>query len=162
MRLSTRWLAPVMALLGNVALMIALSPSPQIRDFNHVVTEQPQRQDLDYATRIRPEHLSDAQLSKALDLARTAGVDTIDFEVSWPLLDRGDRGGRKRACDWHEADGLVSAARARGMRGTFLLAGTPDWVHPYLQEAVPNKNDRAWTAPKGERSYGIGQALLAT
>jgi len=93
--------------------------------------------------------LSDAELAEALDLAQSAGVTTVDFEASWPRLDQDESSGSKQTYDWHHADRLVRASEARGMRVTFLLTQTPDWVHPYLQETVANKDDRTWYAAKG-------------
>jgi hypothetical protein len=112
---------------------------------------QAQRQDFGYATRIYPSYLNDTELARVLDLASSAGINTIDFEASWARLDQGDSGGRKRTYDWQQADRLVSAAEERGMKVTFLLTGTPDWVHPHLRETVPNRADRIWYPPKGDK-----------
>jgi polysaccharide biosynthesis protein PslG len=143
-------LAVVMSLLLIGTLAIASYAPPQRQDVDYDAARiHPQRHDFDYATRIRPEHLSDAELSKALDLAQSAGISTVNFEVSWARLDRGDSDGSKRTYDWQDADRLVDAAEARDMEVTFLLTQTPDWVHPYLREAVPARDDRMWTAPKG-------------
>jgi hypothetical protein len=109
-----------------------------------------QGQSFEYATRVYPSYLSDSELDRVLDLAKSAGINTIDFEASWAHLDRGDSGGRERTYDWFQADRLVNAAEARGMKVTFLLTGTPDWVHPYLQETVPDKGVRIWYPPKGK------------
>jgi hypothetical protein len=132
----------ILALLVIGTLTYTLSTSSQVAP-----TE---RQDFSYVARIRPWDLSDAELAKVLDTAQSAGVNMIDFEANWALLDQGDRGGSKRTYDWHHADRLISAAEARGMRVTLLLTQTPDWVHSQLQETVGDKNDRVWTAPKGE------------
>lgn len=133
----------------------ALNAQPQRQDFiqrqnsDSALNAQPQRREFKYTVRVYPQALSNTELTKALDLARTAGINTIDVEVHWASLDQGDSGGSKRSYNWHYLDRLVSAAKARDMRVTFLLTGTPDWVHPYLQETVPDEGNRRWTAPKG-------------
>jgi len=112
--------------------------------------EDPQDQEFEYATRIRPEALDDAELAKALDMAKAAGITTLDYEVDWEDTDLGDSGGNKRTYDWSELDRLLAGAEARGIKVSLLLTHTPDWVHPALVETEPNSSYRQWTAPKGE------------
>jgi Cellulase (glycosyl hydrolase family 5) len=140
----------VMAALGIGALGCNSSTPSERFDIALFQDASPQREDFGYTVRIRPWDLSDAELTEALDLAQSAGVNTIDFEASWGRLDQGDSGGSRRTYDWYQADRLVSAARARDMQVTFILTQTPDWVHPNLQKTVPDGDDRMWFVPKGE------------
>ena len=110
----------------------------------------PQDQEFEYATRIRPAALNDAELAKVLDTAKAAGITSVDVEVVWRKVDQGDAGGERRTYDWSDIDRLVQGAEARGMEVTFLLLQTPDWVHPDLEQTEPDWQARAFTAPKGE------------
>ena len=113
---------------------------------------QESSRDFRYAVRMhsQPFFYSDAELRKALDMARSAGVNTIDCEVVWAALDRGDWGGQPRTYDWGHLDRMVREVEARGMEVNFLITATPDWVHPYLIGTEPEHEDRKWYAPRGE------------
>jgi hypothetical protein len=103
-----------------------------------------------YTVRVHSEQLDDAELDKALDMARAAGADTIDCEVIWAALDQGDWGGQRRTYDWRYVDRLARGAEARGLQVRFTLTTTPDWVHPDLLKTFPSKEDRKWHPPTGE------------
>ena len=106
-------------------------------------------QDFDYIVRIRPWHLSDAELAKAMDGAKAAGVNTIDLEVTWAYVDLGDSTGEPRTYDWHQVDRVLNAAESRDMRVTFLITQTPDWVHPSLEQKISAPWERICYPPRG-------------
>ena len=106
--------------------------------------------DFEYSTRIRPDVLDDAELAKALDTAKAAGVTTLDYELGWEETDLGDSGGEKRTYDWSELDRLLEGAEARDMQISLLLTQTPDWVHPDLTQTESRGYVRELTAPKGD------------
>jgi hypothetical protein len=107
-------------------------------------------QDFDYIVRIRPWHLSDAELTKAMDKAKAAGVNTIDPEVAWAYVDSGDSTGDPRTYDWwYQVDRVLNAAESRDMRATFLITQTPDWVHPSLEQTISARWKRICYPPRG-------------
>lgn len=108
-----------------------------------------QARDFDYIVRIRPWHLSDAELAKAMDGAKAAGVNTIDLEVTWAYVDLGDSTGKRRTYDWYQVDRVLNAAESRDMKVTFVITQTPDWVHPNLEQKISEPWKRICYPPRG-------------
>lgn len=139
MRLCTSLLGAAAAVIVLLGLELFLTAS----------VAQAQSQNFEYTTRIRPWQLDNAKLAKAFDTIQAAGVSTVDVEVPWAYVDQGDRGKAQRTYDWYQPDRVVKAAEDRGMKVTFLLTQTPDWVHPDLENTVSSKVARVWTPPRG-------------
>lgn len=94
---------------------------------------------------VNAAELSPDELGRALDLAESAGVTSIGAGAVWWHLGEGRARG---SYDWAALDRLVSAAAARDLKVRLQLTGTPDWVHPRLQERVPELMDRIWYPPR--------------
>jgi hypothetical protein len=105
----------------------------------------------EYALPVNAAELGDAQLARTLDVARAAGVDTITSGAVWWYLNEGRP---PRSYDWSSLDRLVAAAESRGMEVHLQLSGTPDWVHPDLENTVPDARTRRWTPPRTEQELG--------
>ncbi len=133
-----------------LALVLLTNGGPVDRTDTSGQDTQTQGHGFEYATRIRPDVLDDAELAKALDMAKAAGVSTLDYELDWGETDLGDSGGEKRTYDWSELDRLLEGAEARDMQVSLLLTQTPDWVHPDLAQTESRPYVRELTAPKGD------------
>ena len=125
----------------------------EVNMLNSCLAGREGREEFQYAVRVHSElwFYGDAELARVLDLAQAAGVTTIDTDVVWAALDQGDFDGSeaRSTYDWKGLDRLVREAEARGMKVNFQIATTPDWVHPYLAQEVPDKEVRKWYAPRG-------------
>jgi hypothetical protein len=143
----------VIVLLAIGVLVAGADTFGQSQSFEYATPVHPksgQSQTFEYATRIRPQSLDDAELAKALDMAKAAGMTTLDVEVDWAEINPVDSGREKRTYDWSQIDRVLAGAEARGMKVSLLLTKTPDWVHPDLKQREPEVNIRQWTAPKGD------------
>ncbi|MGW5267103.1 beta-xylosidase [Rhodococcus sp. NPDC003994] len=67
--------------------------------------------------------LSDADLSRELDLARDAGMFAVRIDVDWSVVEpvRGNR-------DWSVPDRMVDAITARGMCVLGIVTYAPEWA----------------------------------
>ncbi|MBV9453865.1 MAG: cellulase family glycosylhydrolase [Rubrobacter sp.] len=106
----------------------------------------------DYTLPVNSAELDDTQLTKALDVAKAAGVNSVSSGAVWWYLNEGQPS--PRSYDWSSLDRLVNAAETRGMTVKLQLSGTPDWVHPDLENSVPNPSDRIWYPPRGSTELG--------
>ena len=97
---------------------------------------------------LNPAELSAPQLDEGLDQAVRAGATAISAGATWWFLTRGRAPDQY---DWSAVDRLVDAARSRGLQVRLQLSGTPDAVHPDLEQAVPAENDRIWYPPRTDQ-----------
>lgn len=119
-----------------------------------------------------------ARISRTLDMAEAAGVNTIDVPVAWAGVDLGDHreedygdGERFRGrYIWdsdvygHEnnhLDNILREAESRGLAVNLQIEATPDWVHPYLEDRASGCGSasaspyctydyRFWHPPRGD------------
>ena len=101
-----------------------------------------------YAVPINPYEFNEQELQRALDLAQEAGVNTISTGVAWWYVapERSPESYR-----WEPLDLLVEETGRRDLRLYFQVSGTPDWVHPDLEESVPDGDRRVWYPPQGDQ-----------
>jgi aryl-phospho-beta-D-glucosidase BglC (GH1 family) len=105
----------------------------------------------EYALPVNAAELSDAELDRTLDKAKSAGVNSISSGAVWWYLNEGRS---PRSYDWSSLDRLIAGAEKRGMKVSLQLSGTPDWVHPRLKDRVPNFFDRIWYPPREAKQIG--------
>lgn len=125
------------------------SPSPQ----------EPQEGAFGYGLPINAYEMEDAELERALDLAEEAGVTSISTGAVWwhiapePSPD---------TYNWEGLDRLVAETRRRGLRLNVQITGTPDWVHPWLIEQVPDPVRRRWYPPRGPEALRHFRSFVRT
>jgi hypothetical protein len=145
---------PAKIMVYAVAAILALAVGAGVGTTNGLMIQgdreaQARTQDFDYIVPIRPWHLSNAELAKAMDGAKTAGVNTIALEVTWAHVDLGDSTGKPRTYDWYQIDRVLNAAESRDLKVTFVITQTPDWVHPHLERTISEPWKRIWYPPRG-------------
>ena len=122
--------------------------------------EAPRAAPLRLGLPINPAELDQAGLTRALDLARRAGVTELNAGVAWWYVSAGRPRG---SYDWRALDRLIDAAKASGMRVRLQLSGTPDAVHPEVANAVPDPDRRVWYPPRTPAQLQLwGQFVHAT
>jgi hypothetical protein len=112
-----------------------------------------------YAVPINPYDFTEQELRRALDLAEEAGVNTISTGVAWWYVapERSPESYR-----WDPLDLLVEEAERRDLRLYFHVSGTPDWVHPDLDETVPDGARRVWYPPQGDQELEYFSDFMRT
>jgi aryl-phospho-beta-D-glucosidase BglC (GH1 family) len=115
-----------------------------------LISNKPAQSDtaFEYALPVNAAELSDAELDRTLDKAKSAGVNSISSGAVWWYLNEGRP---PRSYDWSSLDRLIAGAEKRGMKVSLQLSGTPDWVHLRLKDRVPNFFDRIWYPPRGDK-----------
>lgn len=121
--------------------------------------EPPEKEDLGYGLPINAYELEGAELERALDLAEEAGVDSISTGAVWWHIAPGPSPGSYR---WEGLNRLVAETEERGLGLNVQISGTPDWVHPWLIEQVPDPVRRRWYPPRGPKGIGHFKGFVRT
>lgn len=134
---------------GGIVLLVALATPdycptspPNNRPLEPASTDRP----FEYALTVNPYELSEAELGLALDRAQGAGAGAIMTGVSWWYVAPEPSPESQR---WAPLDRLLEEARRRGLKVNLQVIGTPDWVHPGLEDTVPAHGLRIWHPPRG-------------
>ena len=98
----------------------------------------------EYAVPINPYELTESELERALDLAQAAGVNSIVSGASWWYVAPRDSPESYRT---EPMDRLVDESRERGLKLTLQVNGSPDRIHPRLEDSVADYN-RIWYPPR--------------
>jgi len=92
---------------------------------------------------VNPAELTPAGLGLALDAVKAAGATQVSAGAVWWFLSPAPG-----TYDWSSLDRLLAGAASRGLTVSLALQGTPDWVHPELVSAVPDRWARIWYPPR--------------
>ena len=124
---------------GLATLSIALS-GPQERPVSRAerALDMPYTRDMDPAER-----------DQLLDLAAAAGADSIKTVAPWDHLEPSEDD-----YHWGFMDDFIAAAEARNVEVHMQVSATPDWVHPGLDDRVPDRSSRVWYPPRGGTEVG--------
>lgn len=99
----------------------------------------------EYALPINPYELPEAELGRALDLVQSAGANAVVSGASWWYIEPESSPESHR---WRPLDRLVDEAQRRGLKVKLQVNGTPDWVHPDLEESASDSYLRIWHPPR--------------
>jgi len=145
-------LAVLLSLLG--AISCGFSEEAQVPD---PAAADPPAEALGYGLPVNAYEMERDELERALDLAEEAGVTSISTGAVWwhiapqPSPD---------SYNWEGLDRLVAQTQSRNMRLNVQISGTPDWVHPWLVEDVPDPVRRRWYPPRGPESLRQFQGFV--